>query len=58
MKSTHLELEFPLSKEFRFGEEKIYALYEVIRRREYPKKAKCDCEKIRHVKVNPEGDHE
>lgn len=33
-KSTHLELEFPLSKEFRLVEEKIYALYEVIRRLE------------------------
>jgi hypothetical protein len=47
-----------LSKEFRFVEEKIYALYGVIRRQEYPKKAKCDCEKIRHVKVNREEDHE
>ena len=47
-----------MSKEFRFVEEKIYALYEVIRRLEYPKEAKCDCEKIRHVKVNLEEDHE
>ena len=45
MKSTHRKLEFPLLKEFRFGEEKIYALYEVIRPQEYLKKAKCDCEK-------------
>jgi len=40
------------------GEEKIYALYEVIRRQEYSKKPKRDRQKIRHVKINPEEDHE
>jgi len=44
--STHLELEFPLSKEFRFGQEKIYALYESYSPAGISQKAKCDCEKI------------
>ena len=47
-----------MSKEFRFVEEKIYALYEVIRRQEYPKRRNAITRKSDMLKVNLEEDHE